>query len=193
MSIGQTSYSINTVNGFPGLLYALEPHEIVSAVNADTVAMPAGIAVCANQTSAVVEGQAFLPAGAPTISAGASQYILLGVLCHTHAEDTIGLQTQTASDNVFKVGTPVNILRKGKVYVNTEVAVSKGDPVFYRYTVNTGFPQLGSLSNVTDSGKNQKLWGAFFDAAGDNPPTNPGNMAVLNLDMNAFYAGLQAP
>jgi hypothetical protein len=182
--VPQTTYKINTFNAFPGMLADMnQAVDIESAVNADVVSMPAGIMVCYN--APVVPGAVILPIAAFGVANGG---IPAGICAHTQAVNTIGLQVQTTTDNVFQVGQPLGLIRKGRVYVMTEIAVLKGDPVYYRYVVNGANNQLGEFSNITDAAKNQFVDGARFEWPSDSPVTNPGNLGVLSFDLNAFMA-----
>lgn len=183
--MAQLAYNINTFNAFPGMLGDLTlAQNIESAINGDVVTMPAGIMVCYN--SPVVPGKVILPIAVLGTTNGG---IPAGIVVHTQATSTIGLQTQTTTDLVFAVGQSIGLLRVGRVWCMPEIAVLKADPVFYRYVVNGGNNQLGQFSNVTDAAKNQLCHGARWEWPSDTPVTNPGNMGLVDFNINAIQGG----
>jgi hypothetical protein len=179
--VAQLIYNINTYNAFPGMLADLTlAQNIESAVNGDVVTMPAGIMVCLNYP--VVPGKVILPIAASSLANGA---IPAGIVVATQALNTLGLQVQTTTDLTVAVGNPLGLLRVGRVWCMPEIAVLKADPVYYRYTVNGANNQLGQFSNITDAAKNQILHGARWEWPSDSPPTNPGNMGIVDINLNA--------
>jgi hypothetical protein len=183
--VAQLVYNINTYNAFPGMLADLTlAQNIESAVNGDVVTMPGGIMVCYN--APVVPGKVILPIAVLGTTNGG---IPAGIVVSTQALNTIGLQTQTTTDLTVAVGNPLGLLRVGRVYAMPEIAVLKADPVYYRYTVNGANNQLGQFSNITDAGKNQLCHGCRWEWPSDSPATNPGNMGVLDFNINAIQGG----
>lgn len=176
----QTTVNINTFAAFPGMIADITYIDVASGINADVVTFPAGI-MLAYKSGAAATSQCILPIAIATAANGTPA----GISVHTHAVNTIGLQTQ-ATDLIFAVGAPVGLLRKGHVYVTPEVTVNEGDKCFYRYVVNGGFTQLGSWSNVTDAAKNQTCPGARFESTSDVSAS--GFVAKLSYDQNAFLA-----
>lgn len=191
----QLSYNINIPNGFAGQLDGNGPHEVVSAVNADAVSFPAGVMLqMAVASSAVLPDQVVLPTGVPTTppATTAATAPFAGISCHTHAVNTIGLQTET-SDLIFQVGQEVGLLRQGRIRValdtgsNPFITVLQGDPVYARYVVSsTVGTQLGTFSNASDSSKNTLILGAQFEVASDTTSKT----AVISFDLAAFLSGL---
>jgi hypothetical protein len=188
MSFGsvQTTYSINIPVAMPGMLADLNDYQSVTGVLADpdsTAAFPAGVMVCYLDTplSDQVQGldvSSFAPGGTAPPA---------GIIMHTHATDTIGLQTET-TDLVFKQGSVLSLLTKGRIYVTLDASLTivQGDPVYVRYSANGGNATLGAFSNVTDSGKNTLLRGAYFTTAAAATDTT----AVISFDMNAALTAL---
>ena len=193
--MAQTSITINTSLGYAGGLADIGFHEIGSGVNADTVTIPGGVMVCLLSTASVAQPAQFV---LPTVTFSMTNTgagLPAGITVHTQALDTIGLQTEVAGAHIsaynlglFKVGREMAVLRKGRILVTPESAVVAGDPVFGRFTVNTGSGQgqLGSFSNATDSGKNVQVWGARFETSSDSVT----GVAQLSYDLNAHLAGI---
>lgn len=48
-------------------------------------------------------------------------------------------------------GSPVPVLRKGRIWVTPEVNVVQGEPVFVRHTVHGGLATLGGFRNDADA------------------------------------------
>lgn len=191
----QTNYNINIPNGFAGQLDGDGPHEVRSAVNADVVSLPAGVMLSMGVASSkVLADQVVLPTGVPTTppATTAATAPFAGISVHTHAVNTIGLQTET-TDLIFQVGQEVGLLAQGRIRVtldsgtNSALTVLQGDPVYARYVTSaaTG-TQLGAFSNASDASKNTLIYGAQFVVASDTTT----NTAVLDFDLNACLAGL---
>ena len=91
-----------------------------------------------------------------------------------------------ASGNVLPT-RQVNLLVKGRVWVNATTAMGINDDVYARYTVN-GLLNPGTIGNTSDTSKAQKLWGARVIT-----PITAAGFAEIDIDMNAFTVGDQAP
>jgi hypothetical protein len=87
-----------------------------------------------------------------------------GVSVHTH--------TLSETNYVYPANSPINILRKGRIYVIAEVAVDADDPVFYRVEVGAtpATEIVGGFRNDSDGGQAIELtfakWVRGADAAG---------------------------
>ena len=191
----QTNYSINIPNGFAGQLDGDGSHTLVSGVNGDVVSFPAGVMLQATVASSKVVADSFvLPTGVPTTppATTAATAPFAGISAHTHAVNTIGLQTET-SDLIFQVGQEVAALTEGRIRValdtgsNALITVLQGDPVYARYVTSaaTG-TQLGTFSNASDASKNTLVYGARFVVAGDATSST----AVVDFSLTAFLAGI---
>jgi len=181
----QTTYKINTFAAYPGMLADLVDLEIATGVNAEVTTLPAGIMVAYKTGAPTATSQVIYPIA----NASSANGIPAGIVVHTHAADTIGLQTQS-TDLIFKTGALVGLLRKGNVFVSPEVTVVEGDPVFYRISANGGNNNLGAFTNVSDTTHTQEVFGARFLKTSD--VTASGFMAPLSFDMNAFLAGVRS-
>jgi len=60
-------------------------------------------------------------------------------------------QLLAQDDPAFRPGQAVATLRKGRIWVIAEKAVSKGDSVFVRHTASGGDTVIGRLTNVDDA------------------------------------------
>ncbi len=172
----QTSYSINTVVALRGMLADVNDAQIVTGILADpdsTAAAPAGIMVSYIDAPASDQVQ-FVDA-----ALGSTGGKIAGVIVHTHATDTIGLQTET-TDLLFKQGSALSLLTKGRIYVTSELDVVQGDPVYYRTIANGGNTTLGQFTNADDGSNTELLKGARFETTG-----TAGTPVVLSFDINA--------
>lgn len=64
----------------------------------------------------------------------------------------------------YEIGEVVSVVRKGYIFVYSEQAVNKGDPVYYRITANTAPNDvIGRFRKDSDSGKAVLLASATFE------------------------------
>lgn len=107
-----------------------------------------------------------------------------GFLLHSHEYDK---RLDFDANGLLLPTRQVNILKRGRVWVNATTAMAINDPVYARYTVN-GALLPGSIGNIADSAKAQLLWGARVVT----PNTAPG-FVEIEWDSTSFTAGDQAP
>jgi len=112
--------------------------------------------------------------GTMTISstAIASSDTLFGVSLQTHrlVQDVNGLVAYPAKD-------AVNVLRKGKVWVNVEEAVTPASTVHFRFLDNGASKLRGMFRTDTDSGKATAITNAKFRST-----TTGAGMAILEIN-----------
>jgi len=150
--MSQIAYDV-PARAFAGMLADAAPHDIRSLVNEEAVDVPFGIVV--------VEGTTETEFKLPTSAADK----VAGFLVHSHAIDNRGIDTQ---QNV-PADKMASILRWGYIYLVPELAVTKGDPVFYRISNGVSDAtetQKGSCTNIDDSGTAVRLNGARWAADG---------------------------
>lgn len=136
--MSQTDYS-QAVAAFAGLLADAAPHVIQSLANEETVNVPFGVVVA----KGTADNQFKLPTAADDE--------IEGITVHSHAIDNRGIST----DQDIPTKRMASVLRWGDVYCVPELAVSKGDKVFYRIAngvADATETQKGSLTNIDDSG-----------------------------------------
>lgn len=136
----QTTVPINAAIGFPGMLYDLSPHDIVTRIA--TAVIPFGSLV-------VFTGENCAPVGLTgDVTAGQIAIALRDE--DKPSGGSIPLATVGAG---YQIGDPVRCLRKGKVWVTPEEGTATaGATVFGRFTVNGALVPGGFRSDV-DSGK----------------------------------------
>lgn len=135
--MSQTAYNEAMTTAVAGMVAdgAGAPNSIVTRIGTEEILM--GVAV-ANDTD---DGSAKLPDGAGVVISGV-------------AIRDISIPAGAASaDNSFPSGEAVPVMRKGRIWVVTEVAVQPGDAVYARYTANGGNTQLGAFRNDDDTAK----------------------------------------
>jgi len=87
----------------------------------------------------------------------------LGVTVHTQALE----QAAVGSTNVgYAAYSSMSVLRKGRIYVTVEDAVTKGGGVYVRYTASGAYT-IGSFRSDSDSGKAALLPGSRFVRAAE--------------------------
>jgi hypothetical protein len=115
---------------------------------------------------AVVEGtdwdQAKVPSSAADKFIGVSLYTTAGIV-------------EIDGFHGYHANKEMDILTFGKIWVRTEAAVVKGDPVFFRHTA-TGDEVLGAFRNGDDSGDCTIVQGATFER-----PASAGELSVIDL------------
>jgi len=144
--MSQTSYD-QAAAAFAGLLADAAPHVIQSLANEETVNVPFGVVVA----KGTADNQFLLPTAADDE--------IEGITVHSHAMDNRGITT----DQDIPTLKMASVLRWGDVYCVPELAVSKGDKVFYRIAngvADATETQKGSLTNIDDSGTCVLLPGA---------------------------------
>lgn len=179
----QTTYDINIGLALRGMLADMNDAQTVTGILADpdsTAAAAAGILVSYLDVPLSNQVQFYDQSGA--LAPGAN--MPAGIIIHTHATDTIGLQTET-TDLLFKQGSALSLLTKGRIYVFSEADVVQGDAVYVRYSANGGNTELGGWSNASDGGHNTLVRGAYFATAGA-----AGSPVVLSFDLNAAITAL---
>jgi hypothetical protein len=150
--MAQTSYS-QAVAAYAGLIADLSPHTILSLKNEESSDVPFGLAVA--------EGTSVDQFALPT----AADDEIAGITVHSHALDNRGISTQQS----IPTQRIASIMRDGYVYAVPELAVTKGDPVFYRIAngvADATETQKGSLTNIDDSGTAVRLPNARWAATG---------------------------
>lgn len=165
----QSTYGENPTIGIKGQLADSGAHDVISMVNNESSQeMAFGLAV-------VFEGSTD-DQGALAPDAISEQ--VAGILVHSHAysNDSDGDLGTTG----LKPGAILNVLRKGRIWVEAEEAVSPGDPLWIRAVV-TGNEEEGALAMQADStdmidSSNQGRWLTTATA---------GNIALLEVDFTA--------
>jgi len=150
--MAQTSYS-QAVAAFAGLIADLSPHTILSLKNEESSDVPFGLVVV-NGTST---DQFKLPTAADDEVAG--------ITVHSHALDN----REVTTDQSIPTQRIASIIRDGYVYAVPELAVTKGDPVFYRIAngvADATETQKGSMTNIDDSGTAVRLPNAQWAETG---------------------------
>jgi hypothetical protein len=139
-----TTGAVQTTNvqapdpGVPGMLYDAAEADIVSMIARGPIPFGAYVGPTAS-------GGCALPAAADDISGGG---IALAAPAH-------------ATGTGYVLGDAVNVLRRGRVWVTTEGAVTGQTAPFIRYTPS-GALTAGGLAGAVDTGKNVAAKGANF-------------------------------
>lgn len=144
--MAQTAYTAASAVAFAGLKGDIQNSREIHKVNAETAAIPFGVAVARGST----ENAAILPATAAAE--------ILGVVLSTFAAENQGLSN---SDGVAAAGQ-MTVIKEGDVWVKVEETVVAGDPVFVRFASGTG-TQLGAFRKSVDSGTARKLPNAKYE------------------------------
>jgi hypothetical protein len=164
--MSQTSYATNMTRGYAGMRADAGPKDVASFVSEEASAeIPFGVVVAFGAS----EGLCELP--------DASTDVLCGVVL---AEQTFEVGNELGTTGV-KPKLPVSVLRKGRVLVRCEDAVTPGQRLFVRYASGAGGTQLGSCrrSAVASETIDATTQGVFLTSA------SAGGLAVLEVDFTA--------
>lgn len=101
-----------------------------------------------------------------------------GVVLHSHWYDK-RLQLGTTG---VKPGNLLTVVRRGRIWVNAELAVAVTDAVYARYTASGGNVP-GNFRNDADTAKALRLYGCRFITE-----TTAAGLVVLEIDLNAHLA-----
>lgn len=142
--MSQTAYSINMSEGKNGSLADSGDNDILSVINpVGGVALPYGRLAVSNGT----EGQAKLPTVATDITTAAN---VRGVVLGQQ-----NIESDASGDPEHPVGSVVSVLRKGRVYVKVEEAVTDGSDVYVRFAA--GGNGLGSFGDTAGAGPDRAI------------------------------------
>ena len=139
----QTEYTQEPERAFQGLIADGGPIDIVTRTLELAAGIPFGIALEPGTDPALEV--------APTTLTG---FVFVGVAAHSHTREDL---TQ-ALDLGISDNEPVNVVRKGRVWVPIEQAVTPyTSPVFIRHTVNGALDQLGAFRVDADTARADDL------------------------------------
>lgn len=162
--MSQLTYTEEQGLAIIGAKYDLTPDSVSSYENEEVVAIDFGVGVL----QGTADRQALLPAG--------NIDNLVGLVVHSHDFENRTL----AADEGVAVDEMMNVANKGRFWVEPEVDVAPGDPVFLRHTVN-GQLTPGHWRNDADTANALEVTsGARWFTSGG--PTS-GNLAVLELNL----------
>ena len=169
MTIPQTSYGATMAIGIEGQLADDGPHDVLACYNDESSASIAfGRAVKYGATSTDNFG-VILPA--------AETDKIIGITVHTH-EYSKGFTGASLDATGVVAGFPLSVLRKGRILVVAEDAVTRGDRLWVRAVGSTPPEYLGGLNNADDGTDmidctKQGVWLTTASAGG---------LAVLEVD-----------
>lgn len=147
----QLTYGRTQPIGFPGMKSASAPDMVITGVSEETSAdILFGLFV----TQGTNQDGVKLPA--------ASTDEALGMSVHSHAAH---LSFNGASSGVIPK-SPVDVMRKGRLIVSPEDAVTPASKVYMRHTAHSAFTQKGSVRGSADTGAVQVLGCRFMGSCG---------------------------
>lgn len=136
--MSQTAYTVEPAVGFRGLL--ADPNDDSFAIplaNGAAAAVGFGIMVRRDVTNPEDQFDNFSATGQAPV----------GILVHTQAQENPNLAGDLGVDQL----EVASVLRRGRIWVRVEEAVSVGDPVFFRHTAGAGGSELGAFRNDADT------------------------------------------
>jgi hypothetical protein len=153
----QTTVDVNPAIGAAGQLYDNGPIDVVTRVA--TVAIPFG-----SWVEMTPNGNVELPEASGDVTA---------------VPGGIALIDKSKPTGVgYEIGDLVNVLQKGRVWIQTEDAIADLTVPYVRYVAAAGKP-IGGFSGASDAGKNvQPLRGAVVKNA-----TTAAGFAILDLNL----------
>lgn len=168
MASVQTTYSVNKVAGYPGLV--VDAVDTVRASKAAAAAVNFGTFVCRRTAPADAVEQCANPAATADVTARPRGIALKD---ETRRNSTGGFPGGYAVDD------QVVYLRKGRVWVNVEAAVTQDGAVFVRFAAGT-FTQLGAFRGDADTATAVALPGATYLTS-----TAGAGLAVVEINIPA--------
>lgn len=146
----QSSVLVAPNRAFAGMLYDAGPNDIITLRNSDTVSIAFGAVVSLQRTSPVTDQDAILP--------NTSAINMAGIVVHTHNEArTFALPDGTVAGDLdavgLVIGQPLNVLRRGRIWVQVRQAVVPGDRLFVCYAPDgTVYLTKGQVGNADVGG-----------------------------------------
>ena len=135
--MSQTSYSVDPALGFRGLL--ADPNTdsyMIPLANGAAAAQGFGIMVRRDATNPEDQFDIFSATGQTPV----------GILVHTQAQ-----QNQALADPLgVSLLETASVLRRGRIWVVVEEAITVGDDVYFRHTAGTG-SEIGAFRNDADT------------------------------------------
>jgi len=133
-----------------------------------------GKVVTADWGTATRQNRAHLPNLTTDITNAAK---VLGVAIHEHTN----MQSRPAANNIgYDPQSAMSVLKKGNVWVETEVTVVAGDPVYVRFAA-TSPEKRGAFRNDADTSDASVLPSARFQQ--DSEVIDGRNLTILNLNL----------
>jgi len=134
----QTSYPTYPSPSVAGMIADDSPvQDVITRVTAASVEVPAGRVVARDG-----DGTCKLPTSSSDVLLGASIYL---------AGRTAGTAYGAALWNGQANPEGVPILRKGRIWLETETAVTEGDAVYVRFTSHSPYTAMGKVRNTADT------------------------------------------
>lgn len=136
--MSQTSYSVDPALAFRGMLG--DPNDDSFAIplaNGAAAAQGFGIMVRRDATNPEDQFDVFSATGQAPV----------GVLVHTQAQQNPDL----AGDLGVDLLEPASVLRRGRIWVAVEEAITVGDDVYFRHTAGGGGSEIGAFRNDADT------------------------------------------
>lgn len=163
--MSQTSYSVDPAVGFRGLL--ADPNDDSFAIplaNGGAAAVGFGIMVKRDVTNPEDQFDVFTATGQDPV----------GILVHTQAQENPSLAGDLGVDQL----EVASVLRRGRIWVRVEEAVSVGDPVFFRHTAGAGGSEIGAFRNDADTASCDQVTSAAWLQGSDGA-----GIALLELNI----------
>lgn len=170
MSI-QTSMLTTPAVAYAGMVSQDTPgfRDIISKISAASI--PNGVFV----TQGTADDQCELPNAAGDITPGGPG---LGVAIF---DPTVPTNWPPGTTVPYPSGQAVPIMRRGRVYVVVEEAVSKGDDVYVRYAAGVGGTQLGAFRSSDPGSEAAQLEGAKYATS-----AGAAGLALLELNLAPY-------
>lgn len=150
--MSQTAYSIDPTRALEGQLADISLHRDVVSRLAES-AIPFGRYV--TRHTAGTDEQVRLPVLTGEVTGNDGGFAI--------ADVSIEAATVGGFDGQWEANDSVPVLKRGRIFLLPEDAVTKGDPVFVRFTAGGPGQTIGRVRSDIDGGNAVQLPGAFFD------------------------------
>jgi hypothetical protein len=165
--MSQTTLASQTVAPFEGCVVDVVPGGMATATSAEASSeIPFGVCV----QNGASDDLALLLAGAAALD-------LIGIAAHSHAH---AKDTELGTTGL-KPKTTFNLLRKGRIYVFSEEAVTPADTVRVRHTAGAGGTVLGRFRKAAVAGEtfDISLFARWVKSG------SAGGLAILEVDFTS--------
>lgn len=136
----QTDYFVNQFAAQSGQVYDLGENDVVTATNPNAD-VGYGLALCFDLSVGADDGVKL-----PAASGDLAKFIGVSVLTQTNEQVYRGVGQST-----YRAGKQIPAMRRGRVWVQVEEAVVKGDQAFVRFAAGAGGTQLGAFRKSADT------------------------------------------
>jgi hypothetical protein len=169
--MGQTSYSQSQKAGHPGLIFDTGYNDYISKLSDGVV--PFGRFVSRGSDINICQ----LPQASTDVT-DITKGWGVAVSSQTLEHSVVGVNPSGFSQ--YPDDASVSVMRRGRVWVDTEGSWAAGDPVYVRFATNASQTGLGAFRNAADASNAVQLAGATWINTGN---AANGDIGIIEFDL----------